>query len=225
MSFQKHKNNPSLGQKVHEHLNKLGLETPINEAALAVDNKTKIDTIEKHFLAIWETLGYDMSDDSLVETPKRMAKMWVLETMWGLQPDNFPKCTTVDNKFDADEMVCVNGVTVMSQCEHHGVVIDGLCSVAYIPGKKVLGLSKLNRVVEYFSRRAQVQERLTSQIHAALCYILETDNVAVYIDAEHYCVKSRGVGDINSSTVTSKVGGVFKTDPTTRNEFLSIARN
>lgn len=224
MAFQKHKNNPNLGKEVREHLTSLGLETPLVSEKLDVDNKTKIDILEKNFQNIWETLGYDMSDDSLVDTPKRMAKMWVLETMWGLQEDNFPKCTVVENKFNADEMVCVKDITIMSNCEHHGVVIDGVCAIAYIPKRNVLGLSKLNRVANYFAARAQVQERLTSQIHAALCYILDTEDVAVLMDAEHYCVKSRGVEDTTSSTVTSKLSGAFKNDPATRQEFMSIAR-
>ena len=123
-----------------------------------------------------------------------------------------------------DEMVVERNVIVMSNREHHFVTIDGLATVAYVPNKKVLGLSKINRIVEYFSKRPQIQERLTEQVFHALCYILETDNVAVMIDAQHYCVKSRGVEDTGSSTVTTKLGGGFKTDPAARAEFLSIAR-
>ena len=222
MSFQKTKIDPELGLNVHNHLIIHGVETPLNKELLYVDNKDKIEKIQYHFTEIWKTMGVDLSDDSLAETPKRMAKMWVLETMWGLLPDNFPKCTTVENKMKYDEMVIERNVNVQSQCEHHGVVIDGLATVGYIPKDKVLGLSKINRIVEYFSKRPQIQERLTEQVYHALQYILGTDNIGVVIDAQHYCVKSRGVEDVCSSTVTSKLGGCFKTDPAVRAEFMNI---
>jgi GTP cyclohydrolase I len=224
MSFQKTKVDSDLGLKVHEYLKKVGVETPTVAGTLYVPNQEKIEKIERHFMEIWQAMGMDMSDDSLAETPKRMAKMWVLETMWGLLPENFPKCTTVDNKMHYDEMVLERGITVMSQCEHHGVVIDGIATVAYIPNDKVLGLSKLNRIVQYFSKRPQIQERLSEQIFHTLCYILDTDNVAVMIDAKHYCVASRGVEDTSSSTITSKLGGVFKNDPNTRSEFMRLVQ-
>ena len=172
-----------------------------------------------------KTLGLDLLDDSLMDTPKRVAKMYVNEIFWGLDYEAFPKCTTVDNKMKYDEMVVERNVNVQSNCEHHFVVIDGVATVGYIPNQRVLGLSKINRVVEYFSKRPQIQERLTEQVYHALQYILETDNVAVVIDAQHYCVKSRGVEDVGSSTVTSKLGGVFKTDPAVRNEFMNIVNN
>lgn len=222
MSYNKTKTDPELGQKIHEHLVKCGVETPTVENGL--DRKDKIDIIEKHFKVILETLGLDLTDDSLMETPKRVAKMFVNEIFWGLDYDSFPKCTTVDNKMNYDEMVVEKNVSVQSACEHHIVVIDGLATVAYIPNKKVLGLSKINRVVEYFSKRPQIQERLTEQIYHALQYILETDNVAVMIEAKHFCVSSRGVEDTGSSTSTVKLGGVFKTHSEVRSEFLSIAR-
>lgn len=222
MSFQKTKVDPDLGEKIHKHLMECGVETPINENYLYRENKEKIDIIEHHFTEIWRTMGLNLQDDSLMETPKRMAKMWVLETMWGLLPENFPKCTTVDNKMKYDEMVIERDVSVQSQCEHHGVVIDGLATVAYIPKQKVLGLSKINRIVEYFSKRPQIQERLTEQVYHALQYILETDDIAVMIDAQHYCVKSRGVEDTGSRTVTSKLGGCFKSEPSVRAEFMSM---
>jgi GTP cyclohydrolase I len=167
-------------------------------------------------------LGLDLTDDSLIDTPKRVAKMYVNEIFWGLDYDAFPKCTTVDNKMKYDEMVVERGINVQSNCEHHFVVIDGKATVGYIPNQKVLGLSKINRIVEYFSKRPQIQERLTEQVYFALQYILETDNIAVVIDAQHYCVKSRGVEDVGSSTVTSKLGGVFKSDPAVRTEFMNI---
>ena len=222
MSYNKTKTDPELGQKIHEHLVKMGVETPTKDSAL--DRKEKIEVIEAHFNGIMRALGLDLEDDSLMDTPKRVAKMYVNEIFWGLDYDAFPKCTTVANKMNYDEMVVERNVNVQSNCEHHFVIIDGLATVAYVPNEKVLGLSKINRIVEYFAKRPQIQERLTEQVFHALCYILETDNVAVMIDAQHYCVKSRGVEDTGSSTVTTKLGGGFKTDPAARAEFLSIAR-
>lgn len=220
MSYNKTKTDPELGLKVHEHLVKCGVETPT--FATSLDRKDKIELIEKDFAHIMQVLGLDLSDDSLIETPKRVAKMYVNEIFWGLDYEAFPKCTTVDNKMKYDEMVIERNVNVQSNCEHHFVVIDGVATVAYIPKQKVLGLSKINRVVEYFAKRPQIQERLTEQVYHALQYILETDDIAVVIDAQHYCVKSRGVEDVGSSTVTSKLGGVFKADPAVRNEFMNI---
>ena len=222
MSFNKTKCDPELGQRVHEHLVKMGVETPINKRN--IDRKDQIAGIEGHFTEIMRILGLDLTDDSLTETPKRVATMYVNEIFWGLDYEAFPKCTTVDNKMSYNEMVVERNVSVQSNCEHHFVVIDGLATVAYVPKQKVLGLSKINRIVEYFSKRPQIQERLTEQIFHSLQYILETEDVAVLIDAQHYCVKSRGVEDTGSSTVTVRLGGGFKTDPSARAEFLSIAR-
>lgn len=222
MSFNKTKCDPELGRKIHEHLVKMGVETPQVENSLSRTDKVEI--IESKFRDIMQALGLDLSDDSLEETPKRVAKMYVNEVFWGLDYDAFPKCTTVDNKMHYNEMVIERNIIVMSNCEHHFVQIDGLATVAYVPKKKVLGLSKINRIVEYFAKRPQIQERLTEQVFHALTYILETDDVAVMIDAKHYCVAARGVEDTGSSTVTCKLGGGFKTDPAARAEFLSIAR-
>ncbi len=222
MSYNKTKTDPELGKRVHEYLVKVGVETPTLESTY--DRKTKIDMIESHFVGIMRILGLDLSDDSLMETPKRVAKMYVNEIFWGLDYEAFPKCTTVDNKMHYNEMVVERNINVQSNCEHHFVVIDGLATVAYVPKQKVLGLSKINRIVEYFSKRPQIQERLTEQIFHTLCYILETDDVAVMIDAQHYCVKSRGVEDTGSSTVTSRLGGGFKTDAAARQEFYNLAR-
>jgi GTP cyclohydrolase I len=220
MSYNKTKTDPVLGLAVHEHLVKCGVETPVMPNN--IDRKDKIEQIESHFTEIMKIIGLDLSDDSLIETPRRVAKMYINEIFWGLDYEAFPKCTTVDNKMKYDEMVIERNVNVQSNCEHHFVVIDGAATVAYIPNQKVLGLSKINRVVEYFSKRPQIQERLTEQIYHALQYILDTDNIAVVVDAQHYCVKSRGVEDVGSSTVTSKLGGVFKTDPSVRQEFMNI---
>ena len=222
MSYNKTKTDPELGLKVHEHLVKMGVETPYEDNG--IDRKIKIELIEKSFSDIMRTLGLDLSDDSLIETPKRVAKMYVNEIFWGLDYTAFPKCTTVDNKMKYNEMVCERNINVQSNCEHHFVVIDGLATVAYVPKDRVLGLSKINRIVEYFSKRPQIQERLTEQIFHTLQFILDTEDVAVMIDAQHYCVKSRGVEDTGSSTVTTRLGGGFKNDPAARNEFLSIAR-
>ena len=222
MSFNKTKCDPELGRKIHEHLVKMGVETPQVENNLSRTDKVEI--IESKFRDIMQALGLDLSDDSLEETPKRVAKMYVNEVFWGLDYDAFPKCTTVNNKMRYNEMVTERNIIVMSNCEHHFVQIDGLATVAYVPEQKVLGLSKINRIVEYFANRPQIQERLTEQVFHALTYILETEDVAVMIDAKHYCVASRGVEDTGSSTVTCKLGGGFKTDPAARAEFLSIAR-
>lgn len=235
MSYNKTKCDPILGQQVHAHLVKCGVETPmatgratlfdgthLDYDASALDRKEKIELIEQRFADIMAIMGLDLSDDSLMETPKRVAKMYVNEIFWGLDYDAFPKCTAVDNKMKYDEMVVERNVNVQSNCEHHFVIIDGLATVAYIPNKKVLGLSKINRVVEYFSKRPQIQERLTEQIYHALQFILETDNIGVVVHAQHFCVKSRGVEDTGSSTVTSKLGGVFKTDPNVRTEFMRL---
>jgi GTP cyclohydrolase I len=219
MSYNKTKTDPVL---VHEYLVKMGVETPTISSI--IDRKEKIDIIEKHFKGIMETLGLDLSDDSLMDTPKRVAKMYCNEIFWGLDYEAFPKCTAVDNKMHYNEMVVERNVNVQSNCEHHFVIIDGLATVAYVPKQKVLGLSKINRIVEYFSKRPQIQERLTEQVFHALCFILETDDVAVMIEAQHYCVKSRGVEDTGSSTVTSRLGGGFKSDPAVRAEFYQIAR-
>ena len=222
MSYNKTKTDPELGLKVHEHLVKMGVETPYEDNG--IDRKIKIELIEKAFSTIMRTLGLNLSDDSLIETPNRVAKMYVNEIFWGLDYEAFPKCTTVNNKMNYNEMVVERNVNVQSNCEHHFVVIDGVATVAYVPKDKVLGLSKINRIVEYFSKRPQIQERLTEQIFHTLQFILDTEDVAVMIDAQHYCVKSRGVEDTGSSTVTVRLGGGFKTDASARNEFLSIAR-
>ena len=222
MAFDKTKTDPVLGKKVHEYLMSVGVETPVIDNGLS--RKEKIDMIENNFKEIVTTLGLDREDDSLADTPKRVAKMYVNEIFWGLDYAAFPKVTVVDNKMKYNEMVVERGISVQSYCEHHLVNIDGLATVGYIPNNKVLGLSKMNRVVEYFSRRPQIQERLTEQIYHALSFILETENVALTIDAKHFCVKSRGVEDTECSTVTSRLGGNFKEHPEVRAEFLALLK-
>lgn len=221
MSLNTKKSNPELGTQVNAHLKSIGLETPMVENKLSA--KQKIAKIERHMAEIMKTLGLDLSDDSLAETPLRVAKMYVNEVFWGLEDENFPKCTAVENKMGYNQMLVETGITVKSFCEHHLLPIVGVATVAYIPKDKVLGLSKLNRIVEYFSRRPQIQERLTEQVFHALCHILETDNVAVMIDARHECVSMRGVEDSNSSTATSRLGGDFKENAMVRGEFMQLA--
>ena len=223
MSYNKVKTDPGLGQKVHEYLVSVGVETPVNNNGLP--RQEKIDKIEKNFNQILDTLGLDRGDDSLIDSPKRIAKMYVNEIFWGLDYEAFPKATVVENKMKYNEMVIVKNISVQSYCEHHFVVIDGLACVAYVPKEKVLGLSKINRIVEYFAKRPQIQERLTEQIYHALCFILETENIAVMIDGDHYCVKSRGVEDTGSSTITSRLGGAFKSDHKARAEFIALAKS
>jgi len=219
MAFNRTKCDAALGVQIHEHLLKCGVETPTVDNGLS--RSDKIDIIETKFRDIMSVMGLDLSDDSLEETPKRVAKMLIQETMWGLDWEAFPKCTTVTNKMGYDEMVIEKNITIKSNCEHHFVPIVGLAHVAYIPKQKVLGLSKIPRISEYFARRPQIQERLTEQIYHALSYILETDNIAVVINARHLCVSHRGVEDTNASTVTSKLGGAFKSDPAARAEFMN----
>jgi GTP cyclohydrolase I len=224
MSLQKTKCDAELGYKIEEFLKSKGVHTPTLIDPLLKKDEYKIKKIEKYFTTVMETLGLDLTDDSLMDTPKRVAKMYVNEIFWGLKPENFPKCTVIENKMGYDEMVIERDITMMSNCEHHFVTIDGKAHVAYIPKDKVLGLSKLNRIVEYFSRRPQVQERIAEQVYWALVYILGTEDVAVVIEGVHYCVKSRGVEDHSSSTITAKLGGCFRGEPEARAEFMSLIK-
>jgi GTP cyclohydrolase I len=217
--IEQHSNNVSFeAMRVREALIKHGLETPL--VANPLDTSTKYEKIKASMTDIMETLGLDLQDDSLMETPHRIAKMYVNEIFCGLDYENFPKITVIDNKMGVEEMVKVKDINLTSTCEHHFVTIDGLAKVAYIPNKKIIGLSKINRIVRFFAQRPQVQERLTQQVLVALQVLLETEHVAVTIDAKHYCVKARGVMDANSSTQTTALGGGFKSDPKTRSEFL-----
>ncbi|MFN8673636.1 MAG: GTP cyclohydrolase I FolE [Candidatus Sericytochromatia bacterium] len=220
MSLDKEKIDLELGIKVSEYLKTKNVETPKKENHLT--DKEKIGKIKSLFTEVMETLGLDLEDDSLRETPDRVAKMFVREIYWGLNPENFPKITTVENKMGYDSMVLEKNISVQSNCEHHFIVIEGIAHVAYIPKNKVLGISKINRVVEYFAKRPQIQERLTEQIFYALEYILETSDIAVIVDAKHYCVRARGVEDESSETITSKFGGAFRQDINLKKEFLSL---
>jgi GTP cyclohydrolase IA len=194
---------------------------PTPEFANTLTDEEKVEIIAKNFLSIMETLGLDLKNDSLQDTPKRIAKMYVRELFSGLDPKKFPKITVIDNEMEYDQMLVVKDIKTLSVCEHHFQTIDGLATVAYIPAKKVIGLSKINRVVEFFSRRPQVQERLTKQIADCLQYVLRTEHVAIHIAAKHYCVIARGIQDTNSVTTTSDLRGHFKTKAETRSEFLA----
>ncbi|TQO79366.1 GTP cyclohydrolase I FolE [Vibrio cholerae] len=203
---------------VKDALERRGLETPMQpNLATPAEKKEKI---EQHMREILNLLGLDLTDDSLEETPQRIAKMYVDEIFSGLDYANFPKITVIENKMKVSEMVKVKDITLTSTCEHHLVTIDGTAAVAYIPRGKIIGLSKINRIVRFFAQRPQVQERMTQQILVALQTLLESDDVAVTIDATHYCVKSRGVMDATSITTTTALGGIFKSNPATRAEFL-----
>lgn len=195
-------------------------ETPLRPDAFALTDEEKISKIEGHFKDIMEVLGLDMKDDSLTGTPKRVAKMYVKEVFSGLNPKNKPHARLFENKYEYDQMLVEKNITFYSHCEHHFVPIYGKAHVAYISSGKVIGLSKINRIVQYFAKRPQVQERLTVQISKELQHALQTEDVAVVIDATHLCVASRGVGDTNSKTGTAYFMGKFKENQT-KNEFLN----
>jgi GTP cyclohydrolase IA len=184
-------------------------------------DEEKIARISEKFREIMEVLGLDLANDSLAETPKRVAKMYVQELFRGLNEKNFPKITVIENEMLYDQMIVVRDISVISLCEHHFVTIHGVAHVAYIPSQGVIGLSKINRIADFFSRRPQVQERLTKQIADCLVHLLKTEDVAVFIRAKHYCVISRGVEDANSETITSDLRGAFRDNGDTRKEFLA----
>lgn len=195
--------------------------TTLRADAFDLDDESKMAIIEKHFRAIMDTMGLDLTDDSLKETPKRVARMYIKEIFSGLNPVNRPEVTLFDNKYSYNQMLLERNIGVESHCEHHFVPITGRAHVAYISNGKVIGLSKLNRLVQYCSQRPQVQERLTIQIADEIAGALGTDNVAVMVDAYHHCVSSRGIADPYSSTVTTEFRGRFL-EPETRAEFLKL---
>lgn len=204
-----------------------GYSFRINElpdtTSLELDDGEKIRLISKHFKQIMLLLGLDLNDDSLKGTPDRVAKMYVKEIFAGLNPDNKPDITLFENKYHYGQMLVEKNITVYSNCEHHFVPIIGKAHVAYYPNGKVIGLSKINRIVQYYCKRPQVQERLTEQIAEALKQALHTEDVAVVVDAVHLCVSSRGIGDVNSSTITSHYSGKFLSEET-KKEFLSFLK-
>ena len=195
------------------------LETPMRDDAFLLSDEQKMLVIEDKFRDIMNVLGLDLTDDSLSGTPHRVAKMFVKEIFSGLNPENKPKISVFENKFKYGEMLVEKNITLNSTCEHHFLPIVGKAHVAYVSSGQVIGLSKINRVVDYFARRPQVQERLTVQIANELKRILKTQDVAVVIDAKHLCVSSRGIQDEGSSTISAEYGGVFK-DPLRKEEFL-----
>ena len=207
-----------LGDLDHDHPFQ-STETPLRPDAFERSDAEKIEVIEQKVYEILEILGMDLTDDSLKGTPKRVAKMFVNEIFGGLHPNRKPSASTFDNKYKYGEMLVEKNITVYSTCEHHLLPIVGKAHVAYISNGRVVGLSKMNRIVDYFAKRPQVQERLTIQIVEELQKILNTQNVACVIDAKHLCVNSRGIRDISSSTVTAEFGGLFKNKDTKR-EFL-----
>mgnify|MGYP003324056726 FL=1 len=198
-------------------------DTPIKKDAFELSDQEKISIIQKNVKEILYTLGMDMTDDSLKGTPKRVAKAYVNELFGGLNPENMPVGSTFNNKYKYSEMLVEKNITVFSTCEHHLLPIYGKAHVAYFSNSNVIGLSKMNRIVDYFSRRPQVQERLTIQVVKALQEILKTDDVACVIDAKHMCVNSRGIKDKDCSTVTGEFGGKFK-DQSVKREFLDYIR-
>lgn len=218
------------GNGHHHHDDEIGEEhaaasydTPLREDAFLLDDETKIQLIEKHFKDIMLILGLDLNDDSLKGTPRRVAKMFVKEAFSGLNPANKPTATLFENKFKYNQILVEKDITVYSYCEHHFVPIFGKAHVGYISNGKVIGLSKINRIVQYFAKRPQVQERLTNQIGNELKQVLQTEDVAVIMDAAHLCVASRGINDINSTTVTAFYSGKFK-EEATKNEFLKYLK-
>lgn len=219
--------NSNLSEELLENLDLIGdnhimtsLETPMREDAFELSDEEKMKTIEHHFEKIMLALGLDLTDDSLRGTPRRVAKMYINELFMGLDPKNKPKMSTFENKYNYTEMLVEKNITIYSNCEHHFLPIVGKAHVAYIPNGKVIGLSKINRIVDYYSRRPQVQERLALQILNEIKTTLGTEDVAVFVDAEHMCVSSRGVQDQTSSTVTIEYSGKFKEEDTKR-EFLT----
>lgn len=206
----------------NDHVGTSG-DTPLRADAFDLSDIEKIAAIKKDVTNILTTLGMDLTDDSLKGTPSRVAKMFVQEIFGGLHPERKPKASTFENKYKYGEMLVEKNITLYSTCEHHLLPIVGKAHIGYISNGTVVGLSKMNRVVDYFAKRPQVQERLTMQIVKELQHILSTDDVACVIDAKHLCVNSRGIRDIDSSTVTSEFGGKFK-EMDTRREFLDYIK-
>lgn len=216
-------NNYTIEEIGDEHIG-TSYDTPMKADAFDMDDELKMKLIEDKFKDIMEIMGLDLTDDSLSGTPRRVAKMYIKEIFSGLNPANKPKVALFDNKYQYNEMLVEKDITFYSNCEHHFVPIIGRAHVAYFSSGKVIGLSKINRIVNYFARRPQVQERLTVQIANDLKAMLETEDVAVVIDAEHLCVSSRGIQDVNSSTVTAQFHGKFK-EEAVKAEFLSYVNN
>ena len=215
------KTDRELGYEVRDYLIKKGVETPV--VNINLNREEKIELIQDNMKTIIEVLGLDTRDDSISGTANRVAKMYVDELCLGLDYTKFPAVTVFDDKMGYDQMVLQKDITFHSMCEHHFQNISGTAQVGYIPNGKVVGLSKLNRVVNFFARRPQVQERLNEQLFYAFEYILGTSDIAVLLQADHYCVKARGCGDQNSSMTTSKLGARFFDISKLRSEFMALA--
>jgi GTP cyclohydrolase I len=216
-------NKKDLVEEIGENHIATSYENPVRDDAFEISEEDKIENIAHHVHEIMKTLGMDMTDDSLSGTPNRVAKMYVNEIFGGLNPQKKPKASTFENSYKYGEMLVEKNITVYSTCEHHLLPIIGRAHVAYISSGRVVGLSKMNRIVNYYAKRPQVQERLTMQIVKELQIALDTQDVACVIDAKHLCVNSRGISDIESSTVTSEFGGQFK-DENVRKEFLNYIK-
>lgn len=221
--LEKSKTDKVLGEQIQGLLEGIGLHTPAVYRQNPLTDGEKISYIEDQIRKILDVLGFDLNDDSMRDTPERVAKMMVLEQFWGMATENFPKMTTFEKKrCEYDQMVLERDIPFVSQCAHHLQAIIGKATIAYIPNGRIVGLSKLNRLVEYFSRRPQTQETLTEQIQKSLQYVLETDNVAVSLTATHNCVACRGVGHFGCSTTTNAFGGAFLATPVVREELLKF---
>ncbi|VFP86343.1 GTP cyclohydrolase I FolE [Candidatus Erwinia haradaeae] len=212
-------------KRIHKALLDCGLETAFQLPQKEINNNKRKQLIAQHIASIMQLLDLNLNDPSLSQTPQRIAKMYVDEIFSGLNYANFPQITLIDNIVKTDEIIIVRNINLTSICEHHFLMIDGKATVAYIPQNKVIGLSKINRIVQFFSHRPQVQERLIQQIFIALQILLHTTHVAVSIEATHYCVKGRGVRDVTSSTITTSLGGLFKSSDNTRKEFLQSIKH
>jgi len=220
---QKADNDTLLSDLLDHAYNALRIDNPLRKDAFEMSDEEKVKRIARSFAEIMDTLGLDLTDDSLKDTPMRVAKMYVHEAFRGLDPANKPDVTLFENKYQYGKMLIERNITLYSNCEHHFVPVYGKAHVAYFSTGKVIGLSKLNRLVDYYARRPQVQERMTIQILNELKNTLETEDVAVVVDAVHHCVCSRGVQDVNSSTVTIEYSGKFLNDSVKR-EFLSLLK-
>ena len=219
----KSKTDPALGERVHRRLLEEGVETPLSPDGIPTDT-SPMEVIRESVKNIMRVMGLDLTDDSLIETPSRIAKMYLNDLYWGLDYNNFPKTTVIENKMHYESMLIERHISVKSTCEHHLLPFLGEAYIAYIPHDYIVGLSKINRVVEFFCRRPQVQERLTEQIYHTLVELLGTESVAVVIKAQHSCVRVRGVEDINSDTMTSRIGGLFLDRPALRDEFYQAIK-
>ncbi|URJ24964.1 GTP cyclohydrolase I FolE [Candidatus Blochmannia ocreatus (nom. nud.)] len=197
-----------------------GLENPI--ICLNISYSVRKHLIESHMRSIVHLLKLDLQSDSLLNTPKRVSTMYVDEIFSGLNYSNFPKINIIKNVMKVHDMITVRGINFTSICEHHFIIFDGTITISYIPKNNIIGLSKINRIVQFFSKRPQLQERLTKQIFLALKVLLNTDSIAIFIDAMHYCVKARGIHDSNSTVTTTELGGLFKDSMNTRKEFLYL---